>query len=147
MVEVRIPPADWKQIAHFGGAQRHVRRHTTLEWLAIEGALIDVAQFERVEMRVGRILEAKPFPEARKPAYKLLIDFGAFGQRRSSAQLTVHYRPEELVGRLVVAVTNFPPRQIGPVRSEVLVLGVPDADGAVVLLEPSVDVPLGGRVF
>ena len=98
-------------------------------------------------MRVGRVLEAEAFPEARKPAYKLRIDFGPLGIRRSSAQLTAHYRPEELHGRLVIAVINFPPRQIGPVRSEVLVLGVPDADGAAVLLEPTADVPLGGRVF
>lgn len=98
-------------------------------------------------MRVGRVIEAEPFPEARKPAYKLRIDFGPLGIRRCSAQLTVHYRPAELVGKLVVGVTNFPPRQIGPVRSEVLVLGVPDADGAVVLLEPTQAVPLGGRVF
>ncbi|MDQ6709261.1 MAG: tRNA-binding protein [Candidatus Dormibacteraeota bacterium] len=98
-------------------------------------------------MRVGRILEVEPFPEARKPAYKLLIDFGALGTRRSSAQLTTHYQPTDLRGKLVIAVTNFPPRQIGPVRSEVLVLGVPDAGGAVVLLEPTEEVPLGGRVF
>lgn len=98
-------------------------------------------------MRVGRVLEAEAFPEARKPAYKLRIDFGPLGIRRSSAQLTVHYQPEQLRDRLVIAVTNFPPRQIGPVRSEVLVLGVPDAQGAIVLLEPSHDVPLGGRVF
>ena len=120
---------------------------TTLSMLGSEAALIDVADFERVEMRVGRIVEAEAFPEARKPAYKLLIDFGPIGTRRSSAQLTVHYQPAELRGKLVVAVTNFPPRQIGPVRSEVLVLGVPDNAGAVVLLEPSHDVPLGGRVF
>ena len=112
-----------------------------------EATTIDVSDFERVDMRVGRVLEAEPFPEARKPAYKLRIDFGPLGVRRSSAQLTVHYRPEDLHGKLVIAVLNFPPRQIGPVRSEVLVLGVPDPDGAVVLLEPSVDVPLGGRVF
>lgn len=98
-------------------------------------------------MRVGRVLEAEAFPEARKPAYKLRIDFGPLGIRQSSAQLTVHYQAEQLRGRLVIAVTNFPARQIGPVRSEVLVLGVPDAQGAVVLLEPSHDVPLGGRVF
>jgi len=113
----------------------------------VEAAFIDVSDFERVDMRVGRVLEAEAFPEARKPAYKLRIDFGPFGIRRSSAQLTVHYRPEQLRGRLVIAVTNFPPRQIGPIRSEVLVLGVPDANGAVVLLEPTEDVPLGGRVF
>src|SRR5438270_9573398 len=112
-----------------------------------EATTIDISDFERVDMRVGRVLEAEPFPEARKPAYKLRIDFGPLGMRRSSAQLTVHYRPEQLVGRLVVAVMNFPPRQIGPVRSEVLVLGVPDAHGAVVLLQPSDYVPLGGRVF
>ena len=113
----------------------------------VGAALIDVADFERVDMRVGRVLEVEAFPEARKPAYKLRIDFGPLGIRRSSAQLTVHYPPEQLRGRLVIAVTNFPPRQIGPVRSEVLVLGVPDANGAVVLLEPTKDVPLGGRVF
>ena len=112
-----------------------------------ETTTIDVSDFERVDMRVGRVLEAEPFPQARKPAYKLRIDFGPLGVRRSSAQLTVHYRPDELRGRLVIAVLNFPARQIGPVRSEVLVLGVPDPDGAVVLLEPTTDVPLGGRVF
>jgi tRNA-binding protein len=112
-----------------------------------EAATIDLSDFERVDMRVGRVLTAEPFPQARKPAYKLRIDFGPLGVRRSSAQLTVHYRPDELRGKLVIAVLNFPPRQVGPVRSEVLVLGVPDSDGAVVLLEPSVEVPLGGRVF
>ena len=115
--------------------------------MLVEAATIDLSDFERVDMRVGRILDAEPFPEARKPAYKLRIDFGPLGIRRSSAQLTVHYGPEDLRGKLVIAVLNVPARQIGPVRSEVLVLGVPDADGAVVLLEPSVDVPLGGRVF
>jgi len=94
--------------------------------MLVEAEIIDIADFERVVMRVGRIIEAEPFPEARKPAYKLRIDFGPLGIRRSSAQLTVHYRPEELRGKLVIAVTNFPARQIGPVRSEVLVLGVPD---------------------
>jgi tRNA-binding protein len=112
-----------------------------------ETTTIDLQDFERVDMRVGRILDAEPFPEARKPAYKLRIDLGPFGTRRSSAQLTAHYRPDELVGRLVVAVVNFPPRQIGPVRSEVRVLGVPDSEGAVVLLTPTTEVPLGGRVF
>jgi tRNA-binding protein len=112
-----------------------------------EATAIDISDFERVDMRVGRVLDAEPFPEARKPAYKLRIDFGPLGIRRSSAQLTVNYRPEELRGKLVIAVLNFLPRQIGPVRSEVLILGVPDPDGAVVLLEPTVNVPLGGRVF
>ena len=115
--------------------------------MLVEAGVIDVSDFARVDIRVGRILEAEPFPQARKPAYKLRIDFGPIGIRRSSAQLTAHYQPEQLRGRLVVAVTNFPPRQIGPIRSEVLVLGVPDADGEVVLLEPTHDVPLGGRVF
>lgn len=115
--------------------------------MLVESATIDFSDFERVDIRVGRVLDAEPFPEARKPAYKLRIDFGPLGIRRSSAQLTVHYSPEDLRGKLVIAVLNFRPRQIGPVRSEVLVLGVPDADDAVVLLEPSVDVPLGGRVF
>ena len=110
--------------------------------------MITLADFEKIDIRVGRIVRAEPFPEARKPAYKLRIDFGPeLGTRSSSAQLTVHYRPEDLEGRLVVAVVNFPPRQIGPFRSEVLTLGVPDAAGAVVLLTPDRDVPCGGRMF
>jgi tRNA-binding protein len=109
---------------------------------------ISWSDFERVDIRVGRIVEADPFPEARKPALKLLIDFGPeIGVKKSSAQLTVHYRAEQLVGRLVLAVVNFPPRQIGPVMSEVLTLGVPDANGAVVLIHPDADVPLGGKLF
>jgi len=104
--------------------------------------------FTRVDIRVGVITRAEPFPEARKPAIKLWVDFGAeIGEKRSSAQITVHYKPEELVGRQVLAVVNFPPRQIGPVKSEVLVLGVPDAAGEVVLIGPGHDVPLGGRLF
>lgn len=104
--------------------------------------------FARVDIRVGRITRAEPFPEARKPAYKLWIDFGPeIGERRSSAQITRHYTLEELVGLQVLGVVNFPPRQIGPVRSEVLVLGLPDADGEVVLIGPGHDVPLGGRMF
>ena len=102
--------------------------------------------FLRVEMRVGRVLTVEDFPEARKPAWKLTIDFGAeLGTRRSSAQVT-NYAREELEGRLVVAVVNFPPRQIGPVRSEVLVLGASDAEGRVILLAPDADVPLGARI-
>jgi len=115
--------------------------------MLVEAGVIDLADFARVDMRVGRVIEAESFPQARKPAYKLRIDFGPLGIRRSSAQLTAHYQPEDLRGRLVIAVTNFPPRQIGPIRSEVLVLGVPDADGGVVLLAPTHEVPLGGRVF
>ncbi|MCU0909642.1 MAG: tRNA-binding protein [Rhodobacteraceae bacterium] len=104
--------------------------------------------FAKVDIRVGRITRAEPFPEARKPAIRLWVDFGdGIGVKRSSAQITRHYRPEDLAGRLVVAVVNFPPRQIGPVLSEVLVLGVPDADGEVVLLTPDLDVPPGGRMF
>jgi tRNA-binding protein len=110
--------------------------------------MISLAEFDRVEIRVGRVVRADDFPEARKPAYKLHIDFGPdIGTKRSSAQLTRHYRREELEGRLVVAVVNFPPRQIGPFMSEVLTLGVPDGEGAVVLLVPDKDVPLGGRMF
>ena len=109
---------------------------------------ITFADFEKVDIRVGRITRAEPFPEARKPAYRLWVDFGEeIGEKRSSAQVTVHYTPDQLVGRQVLAVVNFPPRQIGPVKPEVLVLGVPDADGAVVLIGPGQEVPLGGRLF
>lgn len=109
---------------------------------------IGFEEFLRVDVRVGRITRAEPFPEARKPAYRLWIDFGPeLGERRSSAQITRHYAPGELVGRQVLAVVNFPPRQIGPMRSEVLVLGVPDAAGEVVLVGPGYEVPLGGRLY
>jgi tRNA-binding protein len=109
---------------------------------------ITYADFDKVDIRVGRIVRAEAFPEARKPAYKLQIDFGPeIGVKRSSAQLTKHYRLDELEGRLVLGVVNFPSRQIGPVRSEVLTLGVPDETGAVVLVVPSTDVPIGGRLF
>lgn len=104
--------------------------------------------FLKVDIRVGKIVEAKAFPEARKPAYKLKIDFGGdIGVKSSSAQITVHYDLNELVGREVIAVVNFPPRQIGPFMSEVLTLGVPDQDGNVVLLAPTKDVPIGARMF
>ena len=103
--------------------------------------------FAKVDIRVGRVARAEPFPEARIPAVKLWIDFGGeIGERRSSARIARRYPPEDLAGRLVLAVVNLPPRQIGPVRSEVLVLGVPDAEGEVVLIAPDADVPLGGRV-
>ena len=104
--------------------------------------------FLRVDVRVGRIVDARSFPGARKPAFQLEVDFGAeIGRRRSSAQLTQRYTTEELVGRQVLAVVNFPPRQIANFFSEVLVLGVPDSDGNVVLVEPQAEVPLGGRLF
>jgi tRNA-binding protein len=108
--------------------------------------VISFDQFLAVDMRVGRVLAVEEFPEARKPAWKLTIDFGPeIGTKRSSAQIT-NYPRDELEGRLVVAVVNFPPRQIGPVSSEVLVLGASDAEGRVILLEPRSDVPLGARI-
>ncbi len=107
----------------------------------------DFETFLKLDIRVGAIVRAEPFPEARKPAFKLWIDFGSeIGERKSSAQITRHYTPDTLVGRRVLAVVNFPPRQIGPFRSEVLVLGLPDAEGEVVLIAPDRDVPLGGRM-
>ena len=110
--------------------------------------MIDFADFQKVEIRVGIVTRAEPLPEARTPAIKLWLDFGPeIGARKSSAQITRHYTPASVVGRRVVAVVNFPPRQIGKVLSEVLVLGVPDADGEVVLLVPDLDVPLGGRMY
>ena len=108
---------------------------------------IDYAAFRRVDVRVGRIERAEPFPDARKPAYKLWIDFGPLGTRKASAQITRHYTVEELHGKRIVAVVNFPPKQIADFMSDVLVLGVPDADGEVVLLSPDRDVPLGGRMY
>lgn len=109
---------------------------------------ITYADFEKVDIRVGRITRAEPFPEARKPAYKLWVDFGPeIGEKRSSAQVTKHYAIDELVGRQVLGVVNFPARQIGPVLSEVLVLGLPDDEGAVVLIGPGHEVPLGGKLF
>ncbi len=110
--------------------------------------MIGFDDFMAVDIRVGTITRAEPFPEARKAAIRLWVDFGAdIGIRKSSAQITRHYATKDLVGRQVVAVVNFPPRQIGPMLSEVLVLGVPDNDGEVVLLRPDIDVPSGGRMF
>jgi tRNA-binding protein len=110
--------------------------------------MISSDEFQRLDIRVGRIVRAEPFPEARKPAYKLSIDFGeGLGVKRSSAQLTVHYGPETLEGRLVLAVVNMPPRRVGPFLSEVLTLGVPDETGAVVLVAPDRAVPPGARLF
>jgi tRNA-binding protein len=111
-------------------------------------AEISVEEFQKVDIRVGRILSAEPLAGARKPAYALRIDFGPeIGIKQSSAQITVHYTPDELPGQLVLAVVNFPPRRIAGYRSEVLTLGVPDEQDQVVLITPTGDVPLGGRLF
>ena len=110
-------------------------------------AEITFDDFVKVDVRVGKVLRAEPFPEARKPAIKLWIDFGdEIGEKKTSAQITAHYAPETLVGRQVMAVVNFPPRQIGKFMSEVLVLGMPDENGEVVLVGPDSDVPIGGRL-
>ena len=111
-------------------------------------AEISFDDFMKVDIRVGVITEAAPYPEARKPAIKLWVDFGGdIGVKKSSAQITKHYDPETLPGRKVLAVVNFPPRQIGKFMSEILVLGVPDEDGEVILLKPDLDAPVGGRMF
>lgn len=110
--------------------------------------MITYADFEAVDIRVGTITRAEPYPGARKPAIKLWVDFGGdIGEKRSSAQITQHYTPEALIGKQVLAVVNFPPRQIGKVMSEVLVLGMPDATGEVVLVRPDLAVPNGGKLF
>ena len=110
-------------------------------------AEISFDDFMRVDIRTGRVIKAEPFPEARNPSIKMWIDFGdEIGVRKTSAQVTVHYTPDALIGRQVMAVVNFPPRQIGPFMSEVLVLGVPDENGAVVLLGPDQETPTGGRM-
>lgn len=112
--------------------------------------MIEIAysDFEKVDIRVGKILDVAEFPEARKPAYKLTIDFGEeIGIKKSSAQITSHYSKDELVGKQVIAVVNFPPKQIGPFVSEVLTLGLPDKDGNVILVMPTVEVPLGNKLF
>jgi tRNA-binding protein len=109
---------------------------------------ISFDDFRKVDVRVGTIVEAHPFPEARKPSIRLVIDFGPeIGTRKSSAQLVKHYKPAELIGRQVAAVLNFPPRQIGPMISEILTLGFPDEEGGVVLIAPDKQVPNGGRLF
>ncbi len=107
-----------------------------------------LADFDTLDIRVGTVTEARPFPQARKPAIQLWIDFGPeIGIKQSSAQITVHYKPDQLIGRQVCAVVNFPPRQIGPFLSEVLTLGLPDEDGEVVLIKPDFKLPDGGRLF
>jgi tRNA-binding protein len=111
-------------------------------------AEVTYADFAQLDIRIGQVTQAEPYPEARVPAIKLWVDFGGdLGIKKSSAQLTDHYTPEELVGTQVLAVVNFPPRQIGKVMSEILVLGVPDEAGKVVLMRPDQDVPMGGRLF
>ena len=111
-------------------------------------AEIGYGEFEKVDIRAGRVVRAEPYPEARKPALKLWVDFGPeIGERKSSAQITAHYQPQDLIGRQVLAVVNFPPRQIGKFLSEILVLGVPDENGEVVLVRPDTAVPPGGRLF
>ncbi len=109
-------------------------------------ALVSVEDFQKVEMRVGRIVDVQDFPEARKPSYRLTVDFGAFGVKRSSAAVRPWYTKEELRGRAVIAVTNFPPRQVGPVMSEVLCLGAVESDGRVILLRPDEEGELGARI-
>ncbi|WP_375250154.1 tRNA-binding protein [Sphingomonas sp.] len=122
--------------------------HVSQDPAAAAAADITFDDFLAVDIRVGTIVAAEPFPEARKPAFKLTIDFGGvIGTRRSSAQITEHYSCDTLIGRQVAAVVNFPPRQIGPFMSQVLTLGFPDAAGKVVLIGPSVPVPDGGRLF
>jgi tRNA-binding protein len=122
--------------------------HVTHDPAAAAAVPIGFDTFLAVDIRVGTILKAEPFPEARKPAFRLAIDFGpAIGVLRSSAQITEHYKLDELVGMQVAAVVNFPPRQIGPMMSEVLTLGFPDAEGKVVLVTPTVRVPNGERLF
>jgi tRNA-binding protein len=116
--------------------------------MSLEITTIRIEDFQQVDIRVGRIVSAKPLAGARKPAYELRIDFGPqIGVKQSSAQITARYSAEELSGRLVLAVVNFPPRRIAGFRSEVLTLGVPDEEGNVVLITPTAEVPLGGRLF
>lgn len=110
--------------------------------------VISYDDFDKVDIRVGTIVKAEIFPEARKPAFKLTVDFGpVIGIKRTSAQITVHYTPEKLVGRQIAAVVNFAPKQIGPFMSEVLTLGFPDADGSIVLIAPDHKIPNGGKLF
>ncbi|GAB0115233.1 tRNA-binding protein [Acidisoma sp. C75] len=112
------------------------------------GSTVTIEDFEAIDIRVGTVTEAQAFPEARKPAIKLWIDFGeGIGIKRSSAQITLHYAPDQLIGRQVCAVVNFPPRRIGPFVSEVLTLGLPDAQGGIVLIAPDFKVPDGGKLF
>src|SRR5690606_30404411 len=122
-------------------------RRNGKEGRAMQAMQVTYADFEKIEMRVGKVIRAEPFPRARKPAYRLWIDFGALGIRKSSAQITKLYKPEDLIGRQVIAVTNFPPLQVADFMSEVLVLGVVLKDGEVSLIGPDREVPLGSRIL
>jgi tRNA-binding protein len=116
-------------------------------WL-MDSKAVSIEDFEKIDIRVGTVRDAQAFPEARKPAIKLWIDFGGeIGVKQSSAQITIHYTPDQLIGRQVLAVVNFPPRRIGPFVSEVLTLGLPDPQGGIVLIRPDFKVPDGGRLF
>ena len=132
----------------FCAGQWRLLRRAGAHWPSRAMTDITFDDFLKVDIRVGRVVRAEPYPEARKPAIKLWVDFGEpLGVRKSSAQITKHYTTEALIGRQVMAVVNFPPRQIGKFMSEILVLGVPDAEGEVVLLAPDLEVPPGGRLF
>jgi len=143
----------WPRWTEICGARWRCRSSAGLSSDGLPRMEIDVSEisfddFQRVDVRVGTVVDAQSFPEARRPAIKLWVDFGdAIGVRKTSAQLTVYYTPEQLVGRQVAAVVNFPPKQVGKFMSEILVLGFPDADGAVVLLNIDKPVPNGGRLF
>jgi tRNA-binding protein len=129
-------------------ARRYLKGQGEMDQATDTPSTLGFDDFLKVDIRVGRILSAEVFPQARKPAYKLTIDFGPeIGVKRSSAQITANHRLDDLVGQQVLAVVNFPPRQIGPFMSEVLTLGVPDQDGAVMLIRPDRDVPVGGRLY
>lgn len=124
-----------------------MKMETNMETKQTSSEPIQFADFLKVDIRVGTIIAVEDYPEARKPAYKLEIDFGDLGKKRSSAQITQHYRKEDLLGKQILAVVNFPPKQIGKFMSEVLTLGLPDQNGQVVLIEPTYNVPNGGRLF
>lgn len=121
---------------------------SNIHFEGLHNIMISFEEFEKVDIRVGRIIQVDDFPEARKPAYKLTIDFGdEIGIKKSSAQITVHYTKDELVGKQILGVVNFPSKQIGPFLSDCLTLGLPDDEGNVVLIAPTKDVPLGGKLF
>jgi len=154
-MDSRGKPCDGGKYSSGGGSPPPCPLHQySRHRVAVDGAqesetfMITYNDFEKVDIRVGKIVKIEDFPQARKPAYKLVIDFGPeIGTKRSSAQVTQHYTKEDLLGTQVVCVVNFPSKQIGPFISEVLTLGLPDSDGNVVLLRPTTDVPLGGKMF